>query len=184
MSLSKIRLTDPGSIRVDTSGRAIGFFCVGLPARVDRELIKELKEMAANYQGKNIRLCLHSGPEATFHTMIILEHKGRYYRPHKHLEKGECFHILEGRMAVFAFDDQGEIIDACCLDPERIFMYKVQVDMYHAVMPLTQTVIYHESKLGPFLGDTDSIFPAWAPDGTNEEDVSEYNRRLLKLLEF
>ena len=45
-------------------------------------------------------------------------------------------------------------------------------------MPLSDPVIYHENKPGPFTGQGDSLFPAWAPDGT---DVAEVERYVLKL---
>ena len=30
------------------------------------------------------------------HNMIIFERKGKYYRPHKHEDKGETFQIING----------------------------------------------------------------------------------------
>lgn len=182
MTISKIILDDPEKIRKDESGRSLGLFCRNLPGRVDRQLIDELKEILEQQPEKNIRLCLHEAPDALFHSMIILERQRKYYRPHKHYEKGECFHIIEGRMAVFAFDEKGNVIDSCCLDPSGVFIYRVQVNMYHAVMPLTPIVIYHESKPGPFLDNSDSIFPSWAPDDGDEEKITIYNQQLHDIL--
>jgi cupin fold WbuC family metalloprotein len=182
--LSKIALSDSKKIRVDEGGRSVGFFTKNLPGRVDWELVKELKEAAIRYRNKNVRLCLHDDQDALFHTMIILERKGKFYRPHKHLEKGECFHIIEGRMAVFSFGEEGEIVDSCCLDPEGIFIYRVAINMFHAVIPLTEMVIYHESKPGPFLGRQDSIFPSWAPDGMDKQKAEEYTMILQKTLKM
>jgi len=150
---------------------------------VDRELVSELKQVAAGLNGKNLRLCLHEGPEALFHDMVILEHPGNYYRPHKHLKKGESFHILEGSMGIFVFDQQGQVIDACVLDPQGSFLYRIDTDMYHAVMPLSDPVIYHESKPGPFTGDGDSVFPAWAPEGRDPGEVEGYTDFLRSMLE-
>jgi cupin fold WbuC family metalloprotein len=182
MALSTVDLNNPQSVRVDEKGRSIGFFCRRRPVRVDGNLIADLKAAAEKY-GKNVRLCLHDSPDATFHEMIILERKGRYYRPHKHLEKGESYHILEGSMAAFVFDENGRLEDACVLKPDGNFIYRVDINMYHAVLPLADLVIYHESKPGPFLGDKDSIFPEWAPDGSDEDEVARYVDGLRKALE-
>lgn len=177
-SASAIILNDPESVFLDKSGKTPAYFCKKKPIGVSRDLIKELKNIVINSDNKNIRLCLHESPEASFHNMVILEQKGRYYRPHKHLTKGESFHIIEGSMAVFTFDDQGAVTDACILDNAGNFIYKVGINMYHAVMPLSDFVVYHEVKPGPFLGDKDSIYPPWAPSGDEPKEIKEYLSKL------
>jgi glucose-6-phosphate isomerase len=182
MSSSRVDLWDDDAVRVDEGGRAVGFFCRSLPARVDGRVLDQLREASARYGDKNVRLCLHAEPEASFHSMIVLEHPGRYYRPHKHLDKGESFHVLDGLLGVLAFSEDGSIVDACRLDRRDTPIYRVQVGQYHAVMPLTDPVIYHESKPGPFLGDRDSLFPDWAPEPQAEGVVADYVRMLLEAL--
>jgi len=167
---------DPKILWEVSGDRTVAFFCKRHPVRVDAALVEELKEISIMRGGKNVRLCLHNGPDADHHDMIILERMEKYYRPHKHLDKGEAFHIMEGRMGIFTFDDLGNVIEACTLDAGEIF--KVGIDMYHAVMPLTEVVIYHENKPGPFLGEKDSIFPDWAPDGLDEEVAVAYATNL------
>ena len=49
-------------------------------------------------------------------------------------------------------------------------------------MPVTDVVIYHENKPGPFLGDDDSIFPDWAPDGGGNDNAPQYMNNLLSLI--
>ena len=39
--------------------------------------------------------------------------------------------------------------------------------MIHTVMPLTEVLIYRESKPVPFLRDGDNVLPEWASDGTD-----------------
>ena len=53
-------------------------------------------------------------------------------------------------------------------------IYRVEVGMYHAVLPLSNPTIYHENKPGPFLGDEDSLFPEWAPSGENQAEIDKY----------
>ena len=174
---------DPEIYHVDDSGRSAGIFVKQLPATVDRNMIKLLVKTAEAANGKSIRLCLHDNPAALFHTMVIVDQGGTYYRPHKHIDKGECFHIIEGQMALFTFDDEGTVTDACQLDPEQTIMYRVGVNMYHAVMALTPIVVYHESKPGPYLQDDDSVFPPWAPNNGDEAQISRYCEELLRVLQ-
>ena len=55
--------------------------------------------------------------------------------------------------------------------------------MYHAVMPLSDLVIYHESKPGPFTGEGDSIYPSWAPDESNENKVVKLQKKMMQEIE-
>lgn len=179
---SLIVLGDPRCIRMDDAGQSRAYFSLRTPARVDRALIAELKTIAETLGGQNVRLCLHDSPAAPFHEMVIVEQRGVYYRPHKHRMKGESYHIIEGVIATFVFGDDGRLIDACELTPDSSFLYRVGVDTYHAVMPLTDLVVYHESKPGPFLGADDSIYPLWAPDGSDVEAARAYTADLLHAL--
>lgn len=180
MTLSTVLLNDPNDVRLDDQGRTPAYFCRTLPKRIDLALINELKTESSQRGNTNIRLCLHSSPDADFHSMLILEYQGGFYPPHKHLNKGESFHIIEGRLGVFAFNGEGVIVDAVSLSPDEILIYRIELGMFHCIRPLTEFVIYHESKPGPFLGTADSIIPDWAPNIDDEQKFDEY---LLKALD-
>jgi len=180
--ISTIVLDDSASVTQVAGPRSIAYFCKRRPVRVDDKLIGQLKECARKSGNRNVRLCLHESPDALFHNMLILEHKGNYYRPHKHLTKGESFHIIEGSMGVFTFDEKGDLLDSCLLGGEANLIYRVGVDMFHAVMPLSDVVIYHETKPGPFLGERDSIFSLWSPDPNDREKVAIFKNKLRNSL--
>ena len=181
MQLSSIVLDDPETVWIDGEAKSLAYFCRKKPVKVNMALIAELKKIAANLGDKNARLCLHEGPSATFHEMVILEHKGKYCPPHKHPTRGETCHIIEGSMKTFVFDDEGRVIDACLLELHGDFLYRVGVNMYHAIVPISDPVIYHESKPGPFIRQGDSIYPSWAPDGSNMDDAARYTNELLRI---
>tara|TARA_B100000959_G_C14419587_1_gene393916 strand:- start:91 stop:438 length:348 start_codon:yes stop_codon:yes gene_type:complete len=111
--------------------------------------------------------------------MIIVEESGNYCRPHRHQDKGECFHILEGKLGIISFDNEGIVIDNVTLEAGATLMYQIATNMYHSVIPLTPSVIYHESKLGPFRKENDSLFAPWAPDGENLAECETYVSSLL-----
>jgi len=182
MELSSIDLTDPKCVRRDDSGRSLAFFCKKTPVKVDAQLISALKSASDHLGGHDIRLCLHDSPEAEFHEMIILQCGGHYSRPHKHPIKGESYHIIEGSMAAFVFDEFGQVIDANVLDSSSSFLYRVGGNTYHMAVSLSELLIYHESRPGPFLRDTDSVFPSWAPDGTDAEQGLAYTKKLLQII--
>lgn len=181
MQLSNVVLSNPKTVWQDKNAKSISYFCKRKPVSVGKALINELKEISINSGNQNVRLCLHKSPNSPFHDMIILEHKGEYYRPHKHLTKGESFHIIEGSMAIFIFDEKGNIIDTCLLNTANNLIYRLDINMFHAIMPLSDLVIYHESKLGPFLSKGDSIYSSWAPVGDNPKETAKYQDRLLDI---
>ena len=174
LSLSFISLLDPSknNLRQDTNAKTISFFCKQRPVKINSDTIRELKIVSKQNNGANVRVCLHENPESNHHDMVILECPGKYYRPHRHEYKGDSFHVMEGAMGLFTFDDNGLVIDAVTLGVGDI--YRVEVGMYHAVLPLSNPTIYHENKPGPFLGDEDSLFPDWAPSGENQAEIDKY----------
>jgi cupin fold WbuC family metalloprotein len=174
MGLSTISLIelDPDKLVEDVGAKTVAFFVLRPPVLIDARLIAELKQISTQRDNSNVRICLHESPEAEHHDMVALERKGRYYRPHKHFNKGDTSHMLEGRLRVFSFDTEGEVIDAVAIGPGEI--YRTATNMYHAILPLTDYVIHHESKPGPFEGENDSIYPDWAPDGSDQAEVDAY----------
>ena len=59
----------------------------------------------------------------------------------------------------FLFNRNGKIIKKCLIKKNNIFITPINV--FHTMKPITEYVIYHESKPGPFLNKNDSIFPKW-----------------------
>jgi cupin fold WbuC family metalloprotein len=182
MNFSTVDLTDPECVVFDDSGRTAAYFCKRNPVRIDSALISELKDAAIRLGGNNIRLCLHDSPDSNLHEMINLEHRSKYNAPHKHSNKGESYHIIEGSMASFVFTEEGDIADANILKPNGNFLYRVGVNTYHAVIPITEVLIYHETRLGPFNKTGESLFPDWAPDGSDPKEAEAYISNLLRLL--
>ena len=71
-----------------------------------------------------------------------------------------------------------------CICFSRNRFYKVKPNMFHAVLPITDFVIYHETKPGPFLGEMDSIYPDWAPKVNNQNEINTYINTLKKEIEI
>jgi len=182
MKLSTISILNPDPEKVfqDMTAKSISFFCLQRPVYIGSNLIKEMKDISRAEGGCNVRVCLHSEPESKHHDMVVLENKNKYYPPHKHEEKGECFHVIDGKLGILAFDDYGTIIDANLLEKGDI--YRIEIGMYHAIIPVSDIVIYHESKPGPFLGGEDSIIPFWAAAEEDTKAVENYTFRALSKL--
>ena len=164
----------------DQSAKSLSFFCTGEVVLVDGAMIDQLVETSEVNGQVNVRICLHASPYDTFHEMLILEHKGHCYGPHKHLNKGESWHFIRGKIAVFTFDDEGRAKDHIIIGADHHLVGRIGIGQWHMVVPLTKFAIYHESKPGPYLGNSDSVFPDWGPDRDDDAAVREYVDKLLE----
>lgn len=70
-----------------------------------------LKAQAAQNERRRIRLCAHKNIDDSLHEMLIVHTRDIYVRPHKHLNKSESFHVIEGQVDVILFSDDGKITD-------------------------------------------------------------------------
>ena len=182
MGLSPVNLDDSQHVLFDDTGRSPAYFCQMEPVGVDQQLLQDLKKNAARLGDRDLRLCLHDNPEAAFHEMINLQHRHKYHAPHKHPAIGESYHVLEGTLAVFIFDDDGGVTDSILLKPDGIFLYRVPPVAFHFMMPVSDIAIYKESKLGPFRRDRDTMSAPWAPIGTDRSKLLAYGHKLLETL--
>ena len=122
-----------------------------------------------------MRICLHKILIDKHHDMVILQQKKNFYLPHKHLKKGETYHIIKGSMASILFNNNGKIKKIYKLKKDDIF--RTPLNTYHTMIPLTKFVIYHESKIGPFLKKNDSIFPKWNNKFDNKLVINEFKKK-------
>lgn len=144
------------------SARGITFIPNTLEAvNIDSLIVGELVEQAIEYN-KNARICLHLSPEDQFHSMIICELEGNYFPPHIH-KKAESICVLQGLIMVFIFHESGELIDKYLLQGNFQAIIHLPANTWHMIIPLSKFVVYHETKLGPFLGESDRKFAPWAP---------------------
>jgi cupin fold WbuC family metalloprotein len=88
--------------------------------------------------------------------------------------------MLEGRMAVFLFDDQGTVERSIVIGGGSEMTRGVDLPpgLWHTVAALTQHAICYEVKPGPWNPGTDKEFAAWAPEEGSPE-AADYLSRLV-----
>ena len=175
---STMRLTVPPGLRQDLSAASLSFVLTDASRGIGPDTIAWLKRTADAEGVDSARICIHGDRNDAFHQMIIVQRRGVYCRPHKHLEKAEGHHIIDGRLASIVFDDDGRISDIARLGHDCL-IYRIEAGQYHMVYPISDWCIYHETKPGPFRPDRDAIFPGWAPPADDEAG----RRRLLRDVE-
>lgn len=170
---------DPTKFRRDLTAHSVSFFALDQTVTVDDHVIDALITESAAACSRPARICLHTMPDADFHEMVVLERPGHYFPPHRHPFKGESLHVIEGRLAVFTFDDDGRVTHSTVLGRDGNIIARVGTNVWHFTLPLTDPVIYHESKPGPFLGVRDRDFAKWAPRRTVTNTWDAYCADLL-----
>lgn len=145
----------------DKNAKSLAYFSLKKSVAINKRLIEELKKISRENGNVNARLCLHGNPNEDLHDMVILQYKDKTCRkPHKHLEKNETLHIIEGEMLILLFDEEGKSINKTILNKNN-FAYRTSRNQYHLWLPLTEYVIYREIKQGPFKQE-DNILPKWS----------------------
>lgn len=143
-------------------------------SKVNRKYLNFLKEQALLSTKNKCRLLLHSNIDERLHEMLIVHAQAQYICPHKNVDSHKSHHIIEGQMAYIIFDDTGNITDHFIMgsaQTDDIFMIRLSDAKYHTMIPLTQTVAYIETILGPFKG---ASYAPWAPSEQDIEAGKEY----------
>lgn len=150
--------------------------------KVNYQDIKQLKEQAELNERKRIRLCTHKNIEDRIHEMLIIHTKDIYVRPHKHIDKSESFHVIEGVADVVIFDPAGkvtEVIQMGGYSSTHTFYVRISSSNYHMLIIRSDFLVFHETTNGPFR-KTDTIFAPWAPD----EDNISAQKKFMENLEL
>jgi len=143
---------------------------------VDQEQIEELKKRADSAPDRKFRLCLHRSAEAILHESIIVLREDGYVRPHRHPRgKDESYHIVEGELIVYFFDDDGNVIRRIEMGERasgKTFFYRLGADVWHMGVPKSKFVVYGEAFLGPYNKALDVEFAPWSPEENDFEGAA------------
>jgi len=130
-------------------------------------------------------LCTHRNTEDLLHEMFIVHTRDAYIRPHKHLGKPESFHIIEGTVDVFVFEEDGRVREVIKMGEYlsgRPFYYRINDPLYHTLIIRSDVLVFHETTSGPF-NRADAIFAPWAPEESNPVGYEVFMGKLLQAAE-
>lgn len=153
---------------------------------LDRDIVSRVCRLADESPLGTARACLHHTDADPVHQMIIAHRRGFYIRPRRFLQKTLSYHLIEGSMRFFLFDDQGKPRDSWDLAPlgtasaEHPFGFRIEPLVWYSAVVLSDRAVFHEILTGPFTGPADAEFPPWAPPLPDLPAVSDF----LALLGF
>ena len=144
--------------------------------------IAALKAEAAQNPRRRKRICAHPDSGDRLHEMFIVHERGCYVRPHKHVDKCESLHVIEGTADAVFFHEDGSLRDVVTLGEYRTsgrFFYRVAGPVYHTLLISSPVFLFHETTGGPFRRE-DTIFAPWAPTEDQPDAVGTFTRRVTE----
>ena len=69
--------------------------------KIARQDMNFLMDLAKVNKRRRARICTHGHIDDDVHEMFIVHSKGAYIRPHKHINKSESLHIIDGLVSSF-----------------------------------------------------------------------------------
>lgn len=134
-------------------------------AFLDRALFAELAARAQESQRQRAHHNLHEMHEPC-HRLLVGLQPDTYIPPHRHLcaDKAETLLVLQGRVGLLLFGDDGSLQQARVLEAGGAC---VGVDLapgqFHALVVLSSDCILFECKAGPYHPLSEAEQAVWAP---------------------
>ena len=150
---------------------------------LDAEMINVIKNKAKECNIKRARINFHHTDQDSLHEMIIAMTNETKVEPHKHPNKVESFHIIEGIVRIGFLDNKGKITDIIQLDRDQYPFYRMSSELWHIVVPISEYVVIHEVTNGPFIKGSSSRLPQWYTSDKGNDQANEI-REKIKLWTF
>jgi cupin fold WbuC family metalloprotein len=144
------------------------------------EEIAFVKRTALASPRKRARICAHKSNDDALHEMIIAIAASSYIHPHRHIDKAESFHIVEGEVDVAIFDEAGSVVDVIKLGGPgsgRRFYYRLSHSAFHTLLIRSESLVVHEVTNGPFARDRTVLAP-FAPPEDQQQAARDYMQRV------
>ena len=148
---------------------------------VDQTLVDYLKQRARDEPRRRFRLCLHHSTADPVQDMMIVFCRHAYTCPHRFTDRAICYHMVEGDLTVFLFDDAGRLtraVEMASPQSGKTFCLHLSSGQWHLAMATTEVAVVRETLPGPNLAGEAIEWATWAPGEENTEAVLAFIERL------
>jgi len=149
----------------DPNALTPSFYAADEVSHVDQNDVAALQRLSLE-SGEASRYNLHNEPSDDLHSMVILQPRGAYAQPRKHMTKSKVFQLVSGKMAVIVFDDSGTVTSVHRLAADETLVVRIAPNLFHTNVSLSDQAVYHEIIAGPYIRESnDRVYAAFAPVG-------------------
>ena len=140
-----------------------------------QQLEHEAKSSARLRAHRNV----HGELDANVQRLFIATQPDTYIRPHRHPEahKWEFFVVLEGKIDLLLFTDQGELQQRIEMSGEQTRAVEIPAGTWHAYVCMQADTLALEIKEGAYIPTQQEDFAAWSP-AENTDAASEFRERM------
>jgi len=129
----------------------------------DDKFIADLISQAEQSPRRRAHHTIHESPDDPIQRLFVALAPETYFQPHRHPDKKELVIILQGKIGMLVFDEQGRVIERYELTPGSTFALEHPVGNWHATVALEPKTVFIEVKSGPFVPTAPEDFANWAP---------------------
>ncbi|MBO5225394.1 MAG: WbuC family cupin fold metalloprotein [Parabacteroides sp.] len=152
---------------------------------INETLLNKITEQAKQSPRLRMNYNFHEHLDDPINRLLNALEPETYIRPHRHLNpsKDEIFLVLRGKVAVFLFDNLGNIVNKEIITP-KLGSYGIEIEagIWHSLLVLDSGTVIYEIKEGPFAPLRPENFAPWSPTQDNTEEVKRYINKLYQTL--
>lgn len=140
-------------------------------------LLDSLSEQAVQNARLRMNHNFHRSMDEPIHRMLNALEPGTYIPPHRHLRsaKVESFLVLRGELALFVFDEEGNVAECRVMSPDSgTYGAEIPVGTWHSMLALRPGTVIYEVKPGPYVPIAPEDLASWAPSVADAPAVSRY----------
>jgi cupin fold WbuC family metalloprotein len=143
----------------------------------DKVIDDLIAQAAASPRGR-AHFNIHTTAADPIQRFLVATQRDTYFRPHKHLTKGELAVVLRGQFDLLTFDDEGRVESRHSLgEGTGQFAYEAPPGTWHSLVALKDGSAFLEVKQGPYDPAVAVDFAPWAP-AEGAESLGRYRQWL------
>lgn len=144
---------------------------------IDKILLDSVSAQAVENPRLRMNYNFHQQLDDPLNRLLNAMEPGSYFPPHRHLNpsKEEIFLVLRGSVGIFIFDDNGSIVSATEISPQKeVYGMEIEAGIWHSLLVLEPETVVYEVKKGPYVPLTPENIAPWAPDSNDKEKITDF----------
>ncbi len=152
---------------------------------IDDSLVKDVTRAAENSARRRSSYAMHVSNDEKIQRLVSVLETDSYVRPHKHEnpDKVEVFIVLQGKLLVVLFAEDGRISEHVVLEfGKSPWGVEVPPGAWHMTVALEPATALYEVVEGPWQDHSHKKYPTWAPAEEEKEAAQAFIARVRQEL--